>query len=1103
MDGSDSERDTESPTLYRLGDTEESDGPWYCKLSVEGVILNMQVDSGSSVSAISKNTYDKLYKGRPLIESDKMLTVYSGEKIKPVGTMPVNVINNDQLFTSKLYVIDNGNCPPILGRKWMRELQISLPIVAHVSCDESDSIMSEIMCKYKNVFEPGIGTFNRGTINLSVCADAVPVWRRARVVPHALRPAVDAELARLEAEGIISPIEDVGGWGSPIVPVKKQSGSIRICGDFKVTVNPVLCDDKYPLPRIEDLFSALRGGQTFSKIDLKSAYQQFLLDDDSKKLCTIVTHKGNFIYNRLPFGIKTASNKFQRIMDSLFKLPHVTVFVDDLIITGETGQEHKENLDKVFKILNECGLRISKEKCCFFKKQVSYLGHIIDAEGLHTETKKVDAVLAAERPSNVSELRAFLGLINYYSKFVKNFSTVIAPLYSLLKKNKTWVWSDECETGFLKIKHLLKESDVLVHFNPDLPLVLSCDASPRGVGAWLGHEMPDGQVRAVAHASRTLSAAEQNYSQICREGLAIIFGVQRFHEYVYGRHFILVSDCKPLCSIMGPKTGIPLMMAGRLQRWSIILSEYNYSIKCVKSKENCVADCLSRAATIKVDSQVNGTSYSSREDRLNESIINFIDAPKPIDFKEIAERTKKDITLNKIFGYVLHGWPTHSDMPVECKDYYNRKDYITSEHGCLLFGYRVIIPKSLQSLTLKELHSSHLGIIKMKSLARTYIYWPNIDKDIEQLCGSCEVCAKERDNPVKSTLVPWSWPTRPWYRLHLDHLGPFANSQYLVVIDAHSKWIEVCKVSSTNAEITIKQLRDIFARFGLPNEIVTDNGPAFISEKFSEFMLRNGICHRLISPRHARSNGAAENAVGLVKKCLKKAAHEGIAVDVALSRFLLNYRNCVQSTTQKSPSEMLLGRRLRSCLDLLRPCTKNIVMDNQSKQIKSFRGKQRDLSVGDVVMFKKWRNNKEIWEKGEVISRKGNVMYEIQYKDERHRRHIDQIFRLPSSHSYDPIFDEGDADVSEAEEMSSSGSGHSGDHASHDRETFTPASTSTPQQRSIPSTPYEEAVDLSDSTPPLSGSADQSLELDHRLDPEYDFVNTRRRQNINYTPDFD
>lgn len=612
VDGSDSEGDVGSPTLYQLGEIEESDGPWYCKLSVEGVNLDMQVDSGSSVSAISKDTYDKLYKDRPLIESDKVLTVYSGEKIKPVGIMPVNVVHNDQLFTSKLYVIDNGNCPPILGRKWMRELQVSLPIVAHMSCDKNDIVINEIMRKYKNVFEHGIGTFNRGKISLQICEGAVPVWRRARVVPHALRPVVDEELERLQAEGIISPVEDVGGWGTPIVPVKKQSGSIRICGDFKVTVNPVLCDDKYPLPRIEDLFSALRGGLTFSKIDLKSAYQQFLLDEDSKKLCTIVTHKGNFVYNRLPFGIKTAANKFQRIMDSLFKLNHVTVFVDDLIITGETGQKHIDNLDKVFKILNDCGLRISREKCCFFQKKVSYLGHMIDAEGLHTETKKVDAVLAAERPHNVGELRAFLGLINYYSKFVKNFSTIIAPLYALLKKNKTWAWSDECEMAFLQIKETLKDANVLVHFNPVLPLVLSCDASPRGVGAWLGHEMPDGRVRAVAHASRTLSSAEQNYSQICREGLAIIFGVQRFHEYVYGRHFILVSDCKPLCSIFGPKTGIPLMMAGRLQRWSIILSEYNYTIKCVKSKDNCLADCLSRAATIKIDESLKDVSSCTR-----------------------------------------------------------------------------------------------------------------------------------------------------------------------------------------------------------------------------------------------------------------------------------------------------------------------------------------------------------------------------------------------------------------------------------------------------------------------------------------------------------
>lgn len=421
--------------------------------------------------------------------------------------------------------------------------------------------INQVLNKFPDVFSTSIGAFNKGTIDLELKAGAVPVWRRARPVPYALRPAVDAELERLQREGVISPVE-WSEWGTPVVPVIKKNGEVRLCGDFKTTLNPVLVDYKYPIPRIEDIFASLQGGKIFSKIDLSRAYQQLILSDDAKRYCTIVTNKGMFTYNRLPFGIKCAASKFQRVMEKLFRMPYVAVYQDDLLVSSKNETENMERLLQVLQILSESGLKVEQKKCSLFKKSISYLGYVIDASGLKTEIAKIDAVNKTPQPTNASEVKAFLGLVNYYGKFVRNLSSVLEPLYGLLKSNIKFVWSTECEKAFQSIKLLLREAPVLAHWDPSLTTYVTCDASPYGVAGMLAQRAAGGgELRPVLHASRTLSPAERNYSQICREGLAIIFAVNKFHDYLYGNKFTLVTDCKPLASIFHENKAIPSWQA--------------------------------------------------------------------------------------------------------------------------------------------------------------------------------------------------------------------------------------------------------------------------------------------------------------------------------------------------------------------------------------------------------------------------------------------------------------------------------------------------------------------------------------------------------------
>ncbi len=375
-----------------------------------------------------------------------------------------------------------------------------------------------------------------------------------------MRDKVNKELDRLVAEGIISPVSHAE-WAAPIVPVLKSDGhSVRICGDYKVTVNREATPNSYPLPRIDDLFANLSGGQVFSKLDLVSAYQQIELDEDSKQFTTINTSKGLFQYNRLPFGISTAPSIFQRIMENVLRdLPNVSVYLDDILVSGTNLTDHLLNLGTVLKRLDEAGLTLKKDKCAFALSSVEYLGHTIDKNGLHPSPRKLKAIQEAPEPKNLTELRSFIGLLNYYNKFIPNLSCFLFPFYRLMQKGVSWKWTNEHSKLFTEAKTLLQSSSLLTHFDPNKELLVASDASPIGVGGVLSHKMEDGSEQPIAFVSRSLSPAERKYSQLEKEGLAIIFSVKKFHQFLHGRTFQIYSDHQPLKHLFNETRQIPTM----------------------------------------------------------------------------------------------------------------------------------------------------------------------------------------------------------------------------------------------------------------------------------------------------------------------------------------------------------------------------------------------------------------------------------------------------------------------------------------------------------------------------------------------------------------
>ena len=432
------------------------------------------------------------------------------------------------------------------------------------------------------------------TAHLSLKEQTEPRFCKPRAIPFAIRDRVGQELDRLEEFGVLRRVEHAK-WAAPIVPVPKKDGAIRICRDYKVTINPALRIDQYPLPKPADLMACLTGGKRFTKLDLTSVYQQMPLDTASMKLVTINTHQGLYEYTRLPFGVASAPAVFQRAMDNILQgIPGVICYLDDILVTGKSDTDHLHNLQEVLQRLQNHGVRLRKEKCEFLKESVEYLGHRIDERGIHTSPKKVQAIVEAPSPRNVQELRSFLGLLNHYAKFLPKLASTLHPLHLLLRAGQRWQWSNACEKAFQTAKRRLVEAPVLSHYDPALPIVLAADASAYGVGAVISHRMTDGSERPVAFASRTLSKSEMNYAQIEKEALALVFGIRKFHQFLYGRQFTMVTDHKPLRTILDLKNKIPPLAAARMQHWALTLSAYVYEIEFRPTGEHGNADSLSR-----------------------------------------------------------------------------------------------------------------------------------------------------------------------------------------------------------------------------------------------------------------------------------------------------------------------------------------------------------------------------------------------------------------------------------------------------------------------------------------------------------------------------
>ena len=448
---------------------------------------------------------------------------------------------------------------------------------------------------------------------------------------------------------------------------------------------------------------------------MRDAYLQIELDDETKQLLVINTHKGLYRYNRLCFDPSPAPAIFQKLVDN-----QVAGIPGD---TGQTKEEHLENLRRVLEALVNYGLKLQLDKCVFFATEVSYLGYIISKDGLRASGERVQAILQYATPTDIKQLESFVSKLNYYWKVLPAFASVCAPLNQLRCKDTPWKWSTECAVAFDQLKQMLADKTRLVHFDPEKPIVLATDASPYGIGAVISHILPDDSEEPIAFASKTLSKAERGYAQVEKEGLSIVYGIRKFNQYLSGRHFTILTDHKPLLTIFGPDKSLPVMSLQRLQRWALLLMGHDYDISYRSSAEHSNADALSRLPAgpdVAFDREEEVGAITAEVQQIATEVINEF----PITSKLVGECTKKDIVLSQVVNFVRNGWPTSGP---ECKmnsmkPYFNAQMEICEVNGVLVRDCRVIVPQELQSKVITMLHKSNRGIVRMKTMARLYVW---------------------------------------------------------------------------------------------------------------------------------------------------------------------------------------------------------------------------------------------------------------------------------------------------------------------------------------------------------------------------------------------
>lgn len=818
----------------------ENDPRPHGSVTIAGHTIVGLLDSGASISCLGRDSVNVIsqlnLKMKPVAS---VIKTADGADQKILGYVDTNVTYCNKTKLIRLYVVPSLSQSLYLGIDFWNLFGLSPVMVSELTPTTEDSTnhhslssvnqarLDEVISKFPSCKLEGLGKTSLIKHQIDV-GSATPIKQRHYPVSPAVQAVMYAELDRMLDLGVIE--ESQSAWNAPVVLVRKSNGKARLCLDSRM-LNKVTVKDAYPMPIIEGILGRLEDTHYISSIDLKDAFWQIELDNDSRpKTAFTVPGRPLYQYCRMPFGLCNSPQTMCRLMDKVIPgdlREYVFVFIDDLLVVSADFDSHIERLERVAQCLRQANLTINIEKSKFVMREIRYLGYIVGNGCLKTDPDKVRAIKEFPVPATVRQVRRFLGITGWYRRFIANYSGLAAPLTDLTAGRGKFCWTNEAQEAFRKLKDCITTAPVLA--NPDFTrkFIIQCDASGTGVGSVLYQVHADGLEHPIAFWSKKLNAAQRNYSVTELECYAAVLSVKKFRAYVEGMPFKVVTDHASLKWLMSQKD-----LSGRLARWSLKLQAFDFEIEHRKGVANVVPDALSRmfAEEIVVDPSV---------------VCLFVELDSEHFDSESYSKLRENILLNK--GKL-------PDLEVRDRHVFKRTEPRTGSIEDALC-WKLWIPEPLQAQLISRAHdpplSAHRGTAKTFGLLQRQFYWPGMSKQVREYVGSCDLC-KETKAPnviLRPSMGHRIVVDKPWQRLYTDLLGPYprsklGNTHLLIVLDQFTKFPLLKPIRNATATIITRYLEtEVFHVFGAPESILTDNGAQYVSKMFADLLKKYGVAH--------------------------------------------------------------------------------------------------------------------------------------------------------------------------------------------------------------------------------------------------------------------
>ena len=761
-------------------------------------------------------------------------------------------------------------------------------------------------------------------MKIHIREDAKPfALTAARKVPFGWRDKVKKQLDDLEAKSIITPVQEPTEWCHPIVVVpKKNSDEVRVCVDL-TKLNAHVKRGPHPTCTPHEAVSGInKDAKYFSKFDAKHGYFQIAIAPEDQHLTTFITPWKRYQFRRAPQGLVTSGDEYGRRGDqALDGVPRTSKVVDDILAHDADYDTHLAHVWTILERCQEHGITLNPAKMEFAEPQVEFCGYRLSKEGFTPDNRKVDAIESFPTPTNITDLRGFLGLVGQLSEFSQWIADAAEPLRDLLKPANEWLWTSQHDAAFEKVKKALVSPPVLAFFSPGLPTVLQTDASRQQGLGYVLMQQHGTEWKMIQCGSRFLTDTESRYAVIELEMLAIVWATKKCRLYLAGcPNYTLITDHRPLIPILNSRS-LSEIENPRLLRLREKITMYQFTAEWRAGTALAIPDALSRAP-VSDPTPEDAEDEADVSHHVRQIVMTTVGAvtedgtrlmPMLADpLEKVRAASLRDAEYQELRSLIRDGFPgTKGELNSTMRPYWGVRDRLTVDDDLIVCGARLVIPRSLRAEVLQSLHDSHQEINRTKMRARQTVYWPNIDNDVTNVVSSCRLCRMLLPSQQKEPMMTEPPPSRVFERVSVDYFH-HAGKTYFVYVDRLSNWpiVKECRTEATSRQL-VGLLRETFAATGVPTILRSDGGPQFAAKRTRDFLKRWGVTLGLSSPYYPQSNGHAEAGVKSVKRLIMKTTQHGELDCDEFARGLLELRN-TPGEHGRSPAQVLFGHPLQS-----------------------------------------------------------------------------------------------------------------------------------------------------------------------------------------------